>query len=93
MRLHGRTALIAGAARNIGFGIAQRFAAEGARVAVVDRDARALTATPNPPLLHPVPKTRPRRDQHARRHGLKQRNAFGIRTDVRPRCSTPVVAN
>jgi NAD(P)-dependent dehydrogenase (short-subunit alcohol dehydrogenase family) len=36
MRLEGRTAIITGAARGIGRAIAQRYAAEGARVAVAD---------------------------------------------------------
>ena len=37
-RFDGRVAVITGAARGIGFGIAQRFASEGARVAVLDLD-------------------------------------------------------
>ncbi|MDL1902031.1 SDR family oxidoreductase [Anaerolineae bacterium CFX9] len=40
-RLEGRTALITGAARGIGRGIALRFAAEGARVGILDRSMEA----------------------------------------------------
>src|SRR5437867_11824556 len=39
MKLHGRAALVTGAARGIGLAIASRFVAEGARVALVDIDA------------------------------------------------------
>jgi 2-dehydro-3-deoxy-L-rhamnonate dehydrogenase (NAD+) len=38
MSLAGRTALVTGGARGIGFAIVSRLAAQGARVAVVDRD-------------------------------------------------------
>src|SRR5437879_9408912 len=38
MKLHGRTALVTGAARGIGLAIASRFVTEGARVALVDID-------------------------------------------------------
>jgi NAD(P)-dependent dehydrogenase (short-subunit alcohol dehydrogenase family) len=38
MRLQGRAALVTGAARGIGFAIASRFVAEGARVGLVDID-------------------------------------------------------
>lgn len=36
MRLAGKTAIVTGAARGLGFGCARRFAAEGAAVAIVD---------------------------------------------------------
>lgn len=44
-RLHGRTALITGSATGIGRAVAERFAREGARVVVADRDAGAAAAT------------------------------------------------
>ena len=40
-RFDGRVAVITGAARGIGFGTAQRFAAEGASVAIIDLDESA----------------------------------------------------
>jgi 3-oxoacyl-[acyl-carrier protein] reductase len=39
MRFEGRTALVTGAARGIGLAITERLLSEGARVALVDRDA------------------------------------------------------
>ena len=42
MRLQDHVAIITGASRGIGRAIARRFAAEGARVALAARDARAL---------------------------------------------------
>lgn len=42
MGLSGRTALITGGARGIGLAIAERMLADGARVALVDRDATAV---------------------------------------------------
>jgi len=42
MRLSGRSALVTGAARGIGFAIAERFVAEGARVLLTDIDAAEL---------------------------------------------------
>ena len=58
-RFDGRVAVITGAARGIGFGIAQRFASEGARVAVLDLDeatarksASALPGADRPRTSH-----------------------------------------
>jgi len=44
-QLHGKTALITGAATGIGRAVAERFVAEGARVVIADRDGAAATAT------------------------------------------------
>jgi len=43
-RLHGKTALVTGAASGFGRAIAERFAAEGARVGVLDIDAEGAEA-------------------------------------------------
>ncbi len=45
LRLQGRTALITGAAGGIGRAVAQALAAEGVRVALLDRDPAGLAAT------------------------------------------------
>jgi len=45
MRLQGRTAIITGAASGIGRASAKLFAEEGARLALVDRDAAGLQET------------------------------------------------
>lgn len=45
MRFEGRVAVITGAARGIGRACAERFLAEGARVAIADLDAEALSRT------------------------------------------------
>ena len=47
MRLNGKTAIVTGAASGFGAGIARKFAAEGARVMVVDlyTDAAQAIAT------------------------------------------------
>ncbi|GAA3922791.1 SDR family NAD(P)-dependent oxidoreductase [Microbacterium invictum] len=44
MRLEGKTALVTGAGSGIGLAVATRFAAEGARVVIADRDADAAAA-------------------------------------------------
>lgn len=44
MRLEGKTAIVTGAGSGFGAGIARRFAAEGARVAVVDLNQEAAAA-------------------------------------------------
>ncbi|MGI4842729.1 MAG: SDR family NAD(P)-dependent oxidoreductase [Janthinobacterium lividum] len=44
MRFEGKLVLVTGAAGGIGLAAAQRFAAEGASLALVDRDAQALAA-------------------------------------------------
>jgi 3-oxoacyl-[acyl-carrier protein] reductase len=44
MRLHNKTALVTGAAQGFGLGIAETFAREGARVAVLDIDRNAASA-------------------------------------------------
>jgi len=44
-RLEGRTAVVTGGANGIGKGCALRFAAEGAAIAIIDREAEALAET------------------------------------------------
>jgi NAD(P)-dependent dehydrogenase (short-subunit alcohol dehydrogenase family) len=46
MKLASKTAIVTGAARGIGFGIAQVLAREGARVIIADRDAHGEAAHP-----------------------------------------------
>src|SRR3569833_2915413 len=41
-KLSGAVAIVTGASRGIGFAIAQRFVAEGAKVCITGRDAQAL---------------------------------------------------
>ena len=43
----GQVAVVTGAARGIGFGIAKRLAQEGVTVALLDRDRRGTGATPS----------------------------------------------
>ncbi len=56
MRLAGKTALITGAARGIGFAFARAYIAEGARVAIADINADALgrAVADLGPQAHPV---------------------------------------
>ena len=44
MSFGGKTAIVTGAARGIGLGVAQHFVRDGARVAMIDRDAAAVEA-------------------------------------------------
>src|SRR5258706_14632698 len=54
MKLENKVAIVTGAGRNIGEEIARRFAAEGARVAVVDLDkARGAKGAGEINALHP----------------------------------------
>ena len=48
MKLASKTAIVTGAARGIGFGIAQVLSREGARVLIADRDAHGEAAAPPP---------------------------------------------
>lgn len=53
-RLAGKTALVTGAAAGIGRAVADRFVAEGARVAYADRDAAGAEAAAAAPGARPV---------------------------------------
>lgn len=54
MRLHGKTALITGAARGIGLAFAEAYIREGAAVAVADVDAEGVKAAAQKIGAHPV---------------------------------------
>src|SRR3954451_21433696 len=54
-RLSGRTALVTGAASGIGRAVADRFVAEGARVAYADRDVAGAQAAATSPAARAVP--------------------------------------
>jgi NAD(P)-dependent dehydrogenase (short-subunit alcohol dehydrogenase family) len=54
-RLDGKTALVTGAAAGIGRAVADRFVAEGARVAYADRDAAGAQAAARGPAARAVP--------------------------------------
>jgi NAD(P)-dependent dehydrogenase (short-subunit alcohol dehydrogenase family) len=54
-RLSGRTALVTGAASGIGRAVADRFVAEGARVAYADRDVAGAQAAATAETARPVP--------------------------------------
>ena len=51
MRLASRRVLVTGAASGIGLATARRFSAEGARVALLDRDAEKLAAADIPDAI------------------------------------------
>lgn len=54
MRLHGKTALITGAARGIGRAFAEAYIREGATVAIADINEAAVTATAAEIGAHPI---------------------------------------
>ena len=60
MRLEGQGAIVTGGARGIGLGVARRLAADGARVAIWDRDIGPLSALGDftPAYAHAVDVTR-----------------------------------
>ena len=58
MKLASKTAIVTGAARGIGFGIAQVLAREGARVIIADRDAAISVKKRRSKRCFPRPKRR-----------------------------------
>ena len=82
-RLDGRVAIIIGAARGIGFGIARRFVAEGARVIVGDTDMRGndTVAGLGSPEVAAFLETDISRAEHAERIVAEAMRRFG-RLDI-----------
>ncbi len=81
--LAGRTALVTGASRGIGLAIARRFVSDGARVALLARDATTLAerAAELGPLASTLPCDVGNRDDVARAC-VRLRDAFGGAPDV-----------
>lgn len=81
-RLQGRTALITGSATGIGRAVAERFAREGARVVVADRDADAAAATASAIGAAARPLVMDISDENAVAGGFASLAAAGWRPDV-----------